>query len=645
MRIALVNMPFADWYRPSVALSQLAAHTKREFGDAVRVDICYVNLDFALSFGACEYNRLANEYGNLTTGIGEWLFRNLAFPSSSDNTSDYFQRYFADERSGEFRTHLLQIRDRLRDFCERVIDDYELATADVVGFTSMFSQSIPSIALAQLIKQRNPKVITIMGGANCEAPMGAVLAERIPALDFIFSGPALHTFLEFVQRLLDNEPERADSIPGVMTRRNVSVDRFRRAIGRDRDIDDYVQPEYQSFVDKFKDSQDALRASGGTDEPTLYFETSRGCWWGERSHCTFCGLNGLGMGYRAMAPEKALEQLHWLFEHHPWCTAFHGTDNIMPRNYLRDVFPHLKTPPGARLFYEVKVPISDRDFRTMARAGVREVQPGIEALATSTLKLMAKGTTSFLNLQFLQKCLRYDIAPVWNLLIGFPGEEEDVYRKYTRDLPNLAHLPPPDGTFLVRFDRYSPYFTKREEYELDLRPLEFYRLAYPVVPDEQLHDLAYFFVDENLAPYQLHSIEWISRLRELTDAWHAAWQKDTPPRLVLTVDGAGDPAVLDTRFGTRRWIPVDPETEVLLRRLTSPARPTKLASDLELPIDQVRAKLAELSDRKILFEENGVVISLVTLETSATDTDTATAEAQADDDTGRETETLSILGL
>ncbi|MEW2529322.1 RiPP maturation radical SAM C-methyltransferase [Streptomyces sp. NPDC047071] len=638
MRIALVNMPFADWYRPSVALSQLAAHTEREFGDSVRTDICYVNIDFALSFGAGEYNRLANEYGNLTTGIGEWLFRNLAFPDSDDNTSDYFQRYFADARSGEFRSHLLRIRNRLGDFCESVIDDYGLATADIVGFTSMFSQSIPSIALAQLIKQRNPEVTTIMGGANCEAPMGAVLAERIPALDFIFSGPALHTFPEFVRRLLDGEPERAEAIPGVMTRHNVSVDRFRRAIGRDCDIDDYVQPEYQSFVDKFKDSQEALRASGGADEPTLYFETSRGCWWGERSHCTFCGLNGLGMGYRAMAPEKALAQLHWLFEYHPWCTAFHGTDNIMPRNYLRDVFPHLKTPPGARLFYEVKVPISDRDFRTMAQAGVREVQPGIEALATSTLKLMAKGTTSFLNLQFLQKCLRYDIVPVWNLLIGFPGEEEDVYRKYATDLPNLVHLPPPDGTFLVRFDRYSPYFTKRDEYELALQPLEFYRLAYPVVPDEQLHDLAYFFVDENLAPYQLQSIEWITKLRELTDAWHAAWQQDTPPRLVLTADGTGDPGVLDTRFGTRRWIPLEPATEAMLRRLTSPARPAKLASDLGIPIDQVRERLAELADRKVLFEESGTVISLVTTKAAAT-------EAETDEDTDHRPETLSILGL
>ncbi|WP_158581538.1 RiPP maturation radical SAM C-methyltransferase [Actinomadura spongiicola] len=614
MRIALINMPFADWYRPSVALSQLAAHTRREFGDSVQVDICYVNIDFALFFGAGEYNRLANEYNNLTTGIGEWLFRQLAFPDAADNASAYFQRYFAEDRSADFRAHLLRIRSRLAEFCDGVITDYRLTDADVVGFTSMFSQSIPSIALAQLIKQRGPDTLTIMGGANCEAPMGAVLAENVTALDFIFSGPALHTFPEFVRCVLDGKPELAENIPGIMSRRNVATDRFRGAIGRDRDIDDYVQPEYQSFVDKFKHSEDALRESGGTDRPTLYFETSRGCWWGQRSHCTFCGLNGMGMGFRAMAPDKALEQLNWLFEFAPWCTSFHGTDNIMPRNYLRDVLPRLAPPPNVTLFYEVKVPIADRDFQTMAQAGVREVQPGIEALATSTLKLMGKGTTSFLNLQFLQKCLKYDIVPVWNLLIGFPGEEEDVYRKYARELSHLVHLPPPDGTFLVRFDRYSPYFTKSEEYGLDLRPLDFYRLAYPVVPDDQLQDLAYFFVDENLAPYQVQSIEWITELRRLTDAWRAAWRNGPPPRLVLT-ENEGRSGVLDTRSGTRRWSPIDSETEAMLRRLTSPARPDKLASQLDLPIDQVHAQLAELRHRKFLFEENGTVISLVTIET------------------------------
>jgi magnesium-protoporphyrin IX monomethyl ester (oxidative) cyclase len=481
----------------------------------------------------------------------------------------------------------------------------------------MFSQNVPNMAMARLIKERNPEVITVMGGANCEAPMGAVLAENIPALDFIFSGPALRTFPEFVQCVLDGKPELADNIPGIISRKNANVARFRNAIGQERDINDYVRPAYESFIDKFTRCQAALGEGSGTAEPKpiLYFETSRGCWWGERSHCTFCGLNGLDMGYRSLSPEKAIEQFEWLFSFAPWCRDFAAVDNILPRSYLREVFPNLRPPPGASLFYEVKVPIADRDFRQMAQAGVHDVQPGIEALATSTLKLMGKGTTSFLNLQFLQKCLMYGVHPDWNLLLGFPGEDPEVYRKYVADLPSLIHLPPPEAPYLVRFDRYSPYFTKRLEYGLDLQPLDFYRLVYPPVPTAQLHDLAYFFADENLSPYQVQSIESLDELTRLVAAWRAAWEGDTPPRLALTGDTTtGDLAVLDTRFGPSRPRPVGPDAIAMLRRLASPVRPDKLASDFGVPADRVRALLAEFADRKWLFTEGDMILSLVTPE-------------------------------
>lgn len=614
MRIALVNMPFADWDRPSVALSQLAAYVNHEFGDAVETDVRYINLDFALLFGAGDYKIFVNQSEHLIAGVGEWLFRALAFPDVPDNADSYFGRYFADDGSAGFRARLMQVRSRLRDFCNKMIDDYRLAEADIVGFTSMFSQNIASIALARMIKERNPNVITVMGGANCETPMGTVLAEYMPALDFIFSGPALHSFPEFVRRVLDGRPESADDIPGVISRRNVNRPGIRESMGRDRDIDDYVRPDFGGFVDKFKQCEDELRATAGSASPRLYFETSRGCWWGEKSHCTFCGLNGLGIGYRAMAPEKALAQFEWLFEYAPWCKSFHCTDNILPRNYMREVLPKMRPPADVSVFYEVKVPISDRDFKSMAQAGVRIVQPGIEALATSTLKLMAKGTTSFLNLQFLQKCLKYDVEPSWNLLMGFPGEEAEVFEKYVTDLPSLTHLPPPDGAFLVRFDRYSPYFNKAAEFGLDLAPLEFYRLAYPVVPDERLFDLAYFFVDDNLGPYQVHSAEWLGKVELQVRSWRAAWQRDTPPRLALLTDDAGELGVLDTRSEQHRWTPVQEDGAALLRRLASPSRPSKLVTELGMSAERLAELVTEFTERRFLFLEGDTMISLVMLD-------------------------------
>src|SRR5678815_3638378 len=184
----------------------------------------------------------------------------------------------------------------------------------------------------------------------------------------------------------------------------------------------------------------------------------------------------------------------------------------MPTNYVKEVLPRLRLPSDATIFYEVKANIDEEVVAAMAAAGVRKIQPGIESLASSTLKLMKKGSTAFVNLRLLKACVKHKVRPQWNLLVGFPGEGADVYSKYVRDLPRLAHLCPPDGTFPVRFDRYSPYFVKAAEYQLDLRPLDYYRMTYPF-DEGALSRLAYYFTDVNYgAPYIAVVVKWPARI-------------------------------------------------------------------------------------------------------------------------------------
>lgn len=82
---------------------------------------------------------------------------------------------------------------------------------------------------------------------------------------------------------------------------------------------------------------------------------------------------------------------------------------------------------------------------------------------------MKKGTTVFQNLNLLRWCFTYEISPIWNLLVGFPGEGEEIYRRYLEILPLLFHLPPPSGVYPVRFDRFSPYHNHPEAYARSLQ--------------------------------------------------------------------------------------------------------------------------------------------------------------------------------
>ena len=377
-------------------------------------------------------------------------------------------------------------------------------------------------------------------------------------------------------------------------------------IGTEQDINVQISLDYAQFLESFE----AL-ALDRTFAPVLPFETSRGCWWGERAHCTFCGLNGLTMQYRSMDSRGAIARIQSLYRYTPRVRFLEAVDNIMPRSYFKEVLPYLDTPPGVTIFYEVKASLSEEEVRTLALAGVRAVQPGIEALATSTLALMRKGTSAFTNLLLLRYCRVHQVQPLWNLLVGFPGQTETVYRKYMTDIPLLAHLPPPSGIYPVRFDRFSPYFAAPEQYGLDLHPCDFYDLVYPF-GKESLENLAYYFTDQNYgAEYAMHlALDLTPCASEWLRGRPAGWRPSPP---LLFFKRRGETAlVFDSRAGQGIEHHLS-EAEALV--LDALARPRRL-SDLpamcgELPAGEAEAAVDRLRERGLLFEEDGKLLSLV----------------------------------
>lgn len=615
--IALVNMPLTDLSMPSLALTQLDAVVKKSFGGAVACDVHYLNHEFAHYLSLPAYDELIS-FVHHPSGLGDWFFRAAAFPDAPDNADEYFQRYYPAHapRNRMIREFVTAKRAGLVAHLESMIERYRLAEADLVGFTSMFSQNVACLAMARLIKARSPDTVVVMGGANCEGVMGRELVEHAPAVDFVFSGPSLRSFPRLVRCLMDGDAEGCHRIDGVFSRRNrmqgagcgagepvpLAGPPAVRPFGEENDINELTEFEFEPFLDRYE------AAFPGRGQPVLMVETSRGCWWGERAHCTFCGLNGSTISYRSMRTEVAFRVLGELFRYAPRIRELQSVDNILPKSYLTDVLPFLDTPPGLALFYEVKADLSEEDFRALAKARVLRVQPGIEALNTSTLKLMRKGTSVFQNLQFLLNALRYGITPAWNLLIGFPGEEIDVYEKYLRDLPLLTHLYPPSGVFPVRFDRFSPYFEEAGAYGLELRPLDWYALTYPL-PADALANLAYYFADQNYtARYAMNAARMVGKLREKVERWKALWQGGTPPELRV-VERGGAAYVFDSRSGTAVEHRLEEGSRRVLEALATARKPAALAREVE-GVD-VEAELARLMERGLVFHEGERYMSLV----------------------------------
>jgi ribosomal peptide maturation radical SAM protein 1 len=220
-----------------------------------------------------------------------------------------------------------------------------------------------------------------------------------------------------------------------------------------RDMDELPIPDYSDY---FRDLD--LSAAGLFVVPTLLFETSRGCWWGARHHCRFCGLNGTTLSFRSKTAKRALEEVKYLVSQ--WqIDMLQAVDNVVNMAHFRDLFPalaHNERP--LRFFYEIRANLSREQVKTLRDAGVVHVQPGIESMNQHILDLMGKGTTPFLNIQVLKWCKEYDIHADWNLLYGFPGETEADYKQLLRLLPEIRFLNPPRACGPVRLDRFSPYF-------------------------------------------------------------------------------------------------------------------------------------------------------------------------------------------
>lgn len=619
LKIALVNMPFASINRPSLGMTQLASVLKSQLGEQVSVELSYLNLDFARYLGVPFYSRVAEMMDHLSTGLGDWFFRQVAFPHLADNTEEYFKRCYParTERTKMLKKIVTAKREGLDSFLDSLIDKYRLAEADIVGFGSTFMQNVGCFAMARKLKERNPQTITVMGGANCEAKMGRELARQVPQIDFVFSGPSLKSFPTLVQNILDNNLKQCHQINGVYSKQNcgadsglITIERFGpiAEIGDDLPIDTPIELDYGVFLDTFEKTFPAANAT-----PLLPIETSRGCWWGERAHCTFCGLNGGSMAYRSMSPDLAIRQFQSVFKYAERTSVVECVDNIMPKNYVREVLPFLEPPPDATIFYEVKADLTEEELQVLRQARVKAIQPGIEALATSTLKLMKKGTTAFGNLIFLKNCIKYDLRPSWNLLLGFPGEGEEVYRKYIHDLPMLTHLFPPSGTFPVRFDRFSPYHVQAKEYCLDLQPVDFYELTYPF-SKEALNNLAYYFINRDFrAEYFMTMVKWIDKVRKETTAWSELWDRDGgfQPKLYFKENG-NSTVVYDSRSGEGVEFDVGAIGKQVLECLDKPKDMGTLARQLSPNVDAEK-EVAVLQERGLIFQEGPRYLSLVHL--------------------------------
>ena len=246
-----------------------------------------------------------------------------------------------------------------------------------------FAQNAASLALARRLRERYPHLTIVFGGANCEGEMGLQLHRSFSWIDFVCGGEADVSFPLLMDRLRSGGD--VHGIPGVISRRDGESIYSDLSPEPVRDMDALPFPDYDDYFEQLA----AMNLKPGV--PWVLMETSRGCWWGEKSHCTFCGLNGLSMTYRAKSRDRALQEILYLTERYQ-TPYLEMVDNILDMRYFRDLLPELKRRRIHLDSLQTKANLTKDQVQLMRDAGVTQIQPGIESFGTNVLRLMGKGT-------------------------------------------------------------------------------------------------------------------------------------------------------------------------------------------------------------------------------------------------------------
>ena len=634
LRIALIDMPFSLKECPAFGLTQIKNDIDIHYKNTVHCDILYLNHAFYNMAGEdifryvngdfYDYYKFEDNYHLMvedqhksgldveynTAELGNWIFSKAAFPDKEDNTTSYFKRYFP--KSHDIQITALNIRNKANDFLKELYEKYELDTYDVLAFTSKFHQQTASLAMARLCKQQNPSVYTVIGGPGCEPPYGSEIAKHINYIDYFFSGRRfIIGFRQFITAILQNNEGDISKISGVYSKKKYQNTLRNRSqynafeMSEEEDINVLPAPDYSSYFQSLQ-----VHFQGKTFSPVVFFETSRGCYWGARKRCNFCTYDGYRKSFTPMKPSVMISYLNTLFSRYAdVCNYFVAVDSCFPPIYLETVFPYVNIPGHIRILYNVRVTMSREQIRCLAKYRIHLLLAGIETFSTDALMLLNKGSTAFDNIVFLKNCRRYGLAISWNILVNIPGETNEMLKSTWNAIKTMRHLYPPKGVWLISFQGNCDYVEKSEKHDIKLSPLvESLSYTYPF-SIESLETITYFHtrIDKKDSLSNRQSLVLIDRMNMEVNEWKDAWRVEESelPQLFMHENTVYD-FRLDSITYCLESIQVD-----ILTYLEQPHDKKEISKHFMIDDAVVDANLSFLKEKQLLFEEKGRYISLV----------------------------------
>lgn len=611
-----VQLPFSLISQPGLAASIFSAELRQA---NIACMVHYANLVYAKKVGLQSYEYMLNT--STMAIFGEMIFSKTAgfiVPNSYQNYFDLVFRYKSINCSGEntaFIEMFWELEKHAEGFIKETAEFVLSKKPSIVACSSSFQQNNACFSLFKAIKEIDPSIVTLMGGSNCTADAGVAIATEMPWVDYTFSGEADGAFVPIVQLLMEHGASaKAEMLPYGLIGSSGAL-KGSAPYKVFADLNEASIPDYSDYFKALEeyDLQEVVL-------PALLVEGSRGCWWGEKNPCTFCGLGNVHNAHRSKSTQRLFGEM--VLQSNRWgMRNFTFTDSILSREHERELPERLiQEACNFIIFSEIKSNTNESKLCKLREAGFAFLQPGIEGLQDEYLTLMHKGNSGIKHIELLKLSKMYGIMLSWNLLLGFPNEQAPWIEELSEIVPLLRHLPPPMAINHIVFQKHSVYTRNPEKYGLQLRPIPAYTHVYGG-NTKLIEGLAY-----NFEPTDKQEQEYYYDMRKKSPAYEAIvhavseWkQAYTDHRgLLYMIEYDGKLEITDYRDITpKRFHTLIGVEKAVYKASRAPIKIEKLSEQLEsvYSTDAVVEAVNELARKKLSLIMKEQTLALATEKT------------------------------
>jgi hypothetical protein len=253
-------------------------------------------------------------------------------------------------------------------------------------------------------------------------------------------------------------------------------------------------------------------------------------------------------------------------------------------------------------------------FIAMRKAGICDIQIGIESFSPHLLQSFEKGVTAMRNMEMLKWCAELEFNLFYNLLIHYPTETQGDADITLRAIRFARYFQPPSiSMFMLTVD--SPLERSLRDVDRERRGVGRVETSVPsllraVLPEDKIPVLGPLLSPFVGVPPAVERVDWGPVLRAI-EAWKAVWERNHRRPALLVRAGPGFAVITDLSGDTARHHRLEGRDAAIYLACIGESRTAEqIAAETRVHPLEVELSLYELEQLGILFSSDGRHLAL-----------------------------------